>query len=220
MAIATLTCVLSALTGGAASGAPIVALDFTGGSAEFSGANWTVGWQFTTTNKLTVAALGFFDMGGDGLAHDHSVGLWTESGALLTQATVSIGGPSVSSEGGAGRWVFTEITPLTLPSGTYVVGAFYEVLDADRLMLHTAIPSTIPGLTFDTTRSGGFGSLSFPEGAVGSSDNPGYFGPNLAIRPVPEAGSVVLLCTGLVAVARRRRHGLFRTHGDAAGRVG
>ena len=184
-------------------------LDFTGGSQTFAGGALTAGWQFTVSSPITVSALGLFDVDANALTNSHSVGLWTNSSTLLVQATVDNGSTPVSSVSGAGRWLFTSITPLTLSPGIYDVGAFYSPSDADLLMYHTALPTTISGVTFNTTRLGIGSALSYPNGGIGSSDNPGYFGPNLAISAVPAPSSIVSLATGLAAIALAIRRSYF-----------
>ncbi len=55
------------------------------------GDKMTVGWSFTVNNSIQVTALGFFDMGLDGLGEQHLIGIWDENEDLLVQAGVSLG---------------------------------------------------------------------------------------------------------------------------------
>jgi hypothetical protein len=83
-------------------------------------ANETLGWSFTTNNPIQITALGFFDLGGDGLATSHRIGLWDTDGNLLVSATVQTGNGNTL----VGQYRYVSIAPLTLQSHhTFVIGA-------------------------------------------------------------------------------------------------
>src|SRR4051812_33286011 len=59
---------------GPAAAAPVA--DFTGGADSSGGLDTTFGWDFTVTSAITIGALGLFDIGANGFASSHDVGLW------------------------------------------------------------------------------------------------------------------------------------------------
>jgi hypothetical protein len=99
----------------------------------------------------------------------------------------------------------TPVSPLTLPAGIYVIGATYSGGGPDNLF-EDADASLRPGIDFGIAQLSEGPGLTFP-----STDEPliapGYFGPNLGIAPepviVPEPSTLVLLFSGMVAVAGR-----------------
>src|SRR5713226_8301149 len=154
------------LTLGPFVGRPVAAdpvLDFTGGSEVGAAVDATFGWKFTVASPITIGGLGVFDVGKDGLANSHMIGLWTSGGISLTSTTIPAGnGTSFASASTAGNWQSTPITPLALLPGDYVVGAFYATNDADHLIVGGPPPSTIPGVTWDESRVVRGSSLQFP----------------------------------------------------------
>src|SRR5262249_34980977 len=52
---------------------------------------YTLGWSFTTNNRIVVDRLGVYDDNGDGLSESHLVGIWDSARNLLVQATVGSG---------------------------------------------------------------------------------------------------------------------------------
>ncbi len=212
---------LAPLVGGSVAAAPVV--DFTGGEEStannFSTGDITLGWRFTVTSPIAIGGLGIFDVGANGLANSHQIGLWNSDGSLLlTSATITDANSThVTSTSTAGDWRSTPlIAPLVLVPADYVIGAFYSDHDADHVfqIVGAAAPgtvSTIPGVTFDESRFALF-SFQFPRSHVPGND--GYFGPNLftvAAPPVPEPKTYAMLMAGLGLlglIARRRRKSL------------
>src|SRR5438876_3613240 len=79
----------------------------------------TLGWSFTTNASVTVDALGYYDLAGDGLAVAHDIGLFTSTGTLLTSTAVAPGvvDPLI------GSFRYAPITPITLAAGqTFTIG--------------------------------------------------------------------------------------------------
>lgn len=191
---------------GPAAAAPVA--DFTGGADSSGGSDTTFGWDFTVTSAITIGALGLFDIGANGFASSHDVGLWTDSGTLLASATFTTASSSpVDSTSSAGNWRSLSITPVTLTPGKYVVGAFYARGDGDLFISdifdHTfgMVVSTLPEVTFGGTRFAFGASLVFP--ADSDAFSIAEFGPNLFTvnGAVPEPASLVLLGSGLLGLA-------------------
>ena len=133
-------------------------LDFTGGNANTFGGNATVGWEFTLNSPMLVDGLGFWDHGSDGLVNAHDVGIWnTSNTALLLASTTVTNGSStaVASTSSTGRWLFNNISAITLSPGTYVVGATIIAFDADSQRIN-ASASMLSGATFVQARNIGF----------------------------------------------------------------
>ena len=94
---------LAAFVWGSVVAAPIV--DFTGGSEQptFS-FDATIGWKFTVNSNTTIAGLGLFDVGANGLAESHEIAVWTSAGTFCAltlcgrpSSTTSI--PSAAASG-------------------------------------------------------------------------------------------------------------------------
>jgi len=115
-------------------------LDFTGGSDAFVAIGSTFGWEFTVSSPVTVGALGVFDVGADGLAAGHAIGLWTGVGTLLASTTITTANSTpVTSTSPSGDWRSMAIAPLTLAPGDYVVGASYVSGDPDDLFENATV---------------------------------------------------------------------------------
>src|SRR5450755_2722444 len=101
--------------------APIPAVTF----AELTGQSlgngpFTLGWEFTVSQSITVTALGAFDDSQDGLAESHDVGIWDSVGNLLGSTTVAAGtvDPLVN------QFRYSSVS-FTLAPGTYEIGALW-----------------------------------------------------------------------------------------------
>ena len=149
----------------------------------------TQGFDFTVSNNLTIVALGMFDVTtpikqsppGEPpcscgvLANSHDVGLWDSAGNLLAKTTIDNTAMLVASRSSFGHWLAKNITPITLPPGTYVLGVYVLPFDADWVFYQTMGPG-IPGVTYGTTRDANDAfSLKFPT-ILTPSDNE-LFGP-------------------------------------------
>src|SRR5881392_2448706 len=120
---------------GRATAVPI--LDFTGGIVETSAGGQSVGWEFTVVSPIPVDGLGLFDVGANGFANGHELGLWNgNTQALLASVTIETANSMpVASTSLVGNWRFTPISELTLAPGDYVLGAVYVGKDQDRAVV-------------------------------------------------------------------------------------
>jgi hypothetical protein len=182
-------------------------LDVTSDTQTFNvGVFRNVGWQFSVNSPITVDGLGIFDFDPAGLVESHQVGLWDDLGTLLAQTTVTTGSTMISSVSNVGDWLFQSIAPIVLVPGNYVTGAFYSGSASDSVMGFSTI-SLIPEISFLHSRASTEASFAEP-GAYGLAE-PGVFGANISVQTapaaIPEPASLLLLGSGLVVGARRRR---------------
>lgn len=99
------------------------AISFTGVNNQFlDGADRMIGWEFTVGSApIEVSGLGYFDFGGNGLAHSHQVGIWQTDQTLVGSAIVPAGTAAPLTD--FFRYV-SPASPFNLSSGsTYVIGA-------------------------------------------------------------------------------------------------
>ena len=184
----------------------------------------TVGWTFYVEEPITVTHVGWYDEDGDGLSHDHRIGLWKDLSGEADWPYVGVGnveqllgyhiadflvpvGITISSGTSAeldGPWRKVELdAPLTLPVGGYALGGLDNSLSTDPITYVLDIGSTNDlesSLPADTRIRVGAPGLSFEPGF----NVPDYFflvcglelGPMLFVQPVPEPGTSALLALG------------------------
>lgn len=172
-------------------------LDFTGGFQASPNPDQTLGWEFTLSSTRTVTSLGVFDIGANGLASPHLVGIWTSGGTLLGTVTVNNASTPIASTSTAGRWLFQALgSPLTLSPGNYIVGVDYPTGNTDDVMTSAGTISLASGLTFVQGRftSNPTAGFDFPDATFSTSG--GHFGPDLLLAAVPEPATLALLGMG------------------------
>jgi len=159
---------------------------------------WTLGYSFLVNSPITVTGLGVFDDNSDGLNVSHDVGLWDASGNLLASTTVAAG--TVAPLNGFYR--MASISGVSLTAGNiYYVGSVNGI-DNDGWLQDPSSLVAAPEITYLSRQyefSGG--GLVFPD-LVGSGST-GYFGGNFEFgtSTVPEPGSLLMLGSGVLAVA-------------------
>lgn len=182
-------------------------LDISGGSGLLgAGVPFTFGWSFTVNSDIAVDGLGFWDEGSNGLAGSHQVGIWSNTGTLLTSATITNAGTVVPSASNIGQWVFSPIAPLHLAPGGYVIGATFGTNTDQGLMGASTLILVSPEITFGSGLFLMGAGLNMPTGAVGGG--PGIFGPTFSTTSTPEPatfGLVGLALAGGMAIQRRRK---------------
>ena len=171
-----------------------IILDIPTGGGLFTRTPTTWGWSFKITAPMNVAALGMWDEGSLPLAHSHMVGLWDSQCKMLAQATVDNTSIPVASTSTNGRWLFTNIAAMTIPAGTYILGAYYS--DTADKFRESLTPTTLPGVTDVDRRDGGS-----TNGFVCPTSNiflipTGYFGPNLSTETVSVGPPPPSIATG------------------------
>jgi hypothetical protein len=179
------------------------------GSAHVPLADAVAGWQFHLDRPLTIAAVGLWDEGSQPLEIAHQVGLWKADQTFLFSVFVDNSSLPVASASADGQWLFSEITPLTLLPGDYVMAAVWgdSIIGADPFRFGAV---AVAPLVAYTGPCDAFllpsPDLVFPDCHSGILDAAGYFGPNLAVV-VPEPNCLAILGTavvGLFAVVRRK----------------
>ncbi len=189
----------AALTTPAAHAFDLPAYAISGDITTLNDPNVTTGFKFTALQTLFVSALGFHDNQLNGLVSSHEVALYDTNGLQLALATVPAGlGASL-----IGEYRYAALgSNFQLQAGTqYVLAAYTNLNDGYR---SGSTPVADPRISIDST--GGFyndgPSLAVPTSTFAASN---FYGTANMLLAVPEPGTSVLLCTGLVALAFRRR---------------
>lgn len=182
-----------------------MAVDFSGGQVFAPGVFNNIGWSFNVNSSVTINGLGLFDVGANGLAERHQVGIWDSSNNLLAQAVVFSGSTAAASASPLGQWLFEDIAALTLGPGNYVIGAFYG--DSSDTVIGVATGLAMDS-HFDYLASRASSGASFAAPGVYGLVEPAIFGPNMRLAestvPEPDMLALVAVAAAAGALARRR----------------
>ena len=168
--------------------------------------NGVDGFDFTPTAGLSVGALGWYDHHGDGLLHDHPVGIYVTATRTLAApaATVTTSGPLDP----ATSFRFAAVAPFTLTAGTtYTVVGYGQGPAFDPYVSDPVGGITFgPGINYVRHRTSRAGGLEFPTtaGEVGLIQDL-YLGPNFQYAIIPEPASALLFLGAASLWSRRRR---------------
>jgi hypothetical protein len=179
---------------------------------------FTLGWDFTANDAITVDALGVFDSGQVGLTDSYEVGLWDSAGDLLAETTVSSG----TADPLVNQWRYAAITPVTLVTGdTYYLGALYLTSDDNLIFpgVDSGTVTTTTNITFGQATYAGGSSLSDPTTGFPTA-GPGFFGPNIAIaggipEGVPEPATWAMMLLGFAGLGYASYRSSRRARSDA-----
>ena len=116
-----------------------IALQSFANGSPLGGAGATAGWEFMANDNITVTELGFWQPGLSSTSVP--IGLWTDSGTFLAQATVTTGSSLVDG------FLYTPLSSgVALTAGQdYLIGALFE---SDTAMSGTTNVVTAPQVTF------------------------------------------------------------------------
>lgn len=200
------------------------AVSFTSVNGNFlDGLTRMLGWQFTVTEPLSVSALGWFDLGQNGLSRSHEVGLWNKNTQALLGSVVVASGTGGTLDG---FFRYTSLgSAVALSSGTtYVIAGLDVGANGDGHVWTPALGgfnNQVNGFSSDARVTVGpagtaigqaVAGFQFPTASIGDSRT-ALFGPNFLIAEpvvaaIPLPPSMALLVFGLAGMglaARRRR---------------
>lgn len=203
---------ITALGAGLAAAAPIIG--FSGGTGINTG-TLIAGYEFSVSSPLEVTAMGWIDVGNNGLASTgHQVALWTTSGTLLTSLSIPQGTVATLEDGFR---MVALASPVLLSVGNYVIaGINGPVVGGDFAQVGTAgspmsVTSNNPAISYVGPRAG-FGAFPFlPPGNNNAGVLTGYIGANFSAQPVsssssvPEPATLGLTAAGVAALLLRKR---------------
>lgn len=158
----------------------IPAIDFLDVTQNFTNGSWSLGFEFTTTQDITVTHLGFYDDLVNGLTQSHDVGIYDISSEnLLASTTVNNGDPLDG---------FFRYNPLAAPlnlsaNNTYRIAA---VTGSENYTWAPVGFTADPALVFNGSVYTSSASLVYP--STSQIDTDGYFGPNFQFELASNQG--------------------------------
>jgi len=160
---------------------------------------FTLGYNFTLNQTVTVTGLSIYDSRGSaGLADTHQVGIFRTGDALVAGTATTVGpGSTLFTTPGPNPQVFAGTTlaaPITLGPGSYFIGATYGPNSLDLLALTTAVTNFDPAVTYVEAGFARGATLANQTNNVFSPQ--GYIGPNFTFTAVPEPSSIILVGLG------------------------
>ncbi len=154
-----------------------------GGLFRFNNQGFTVGYEFSVSQTITVDRLGFYDEGNDGLVTAHDVGIFDLCGTLRASGTVAAGTSSPLN----GGYRYVSITPVVLAAGTYRIGAVvFNGGSHDRFLHGVTTVATDSTVTFVRGKlNNGVALLQFPtlDATATGLVEKSCFGPNFTFAP-------------------------------------
>lgn len=179
-------------------------------STNISGGPSTYGFRFTPLVNIVVDSLGYLDIGQNGLAAGHQVGIWNSGGTLLTSAQVTTADSTLAGAIFSGaQFRFTAITPVTLLAGqTYTLGAEFDSADLFYYDFSGTQTSNAPSLL--TVSADGFFTVNSgfvdPVNNIQNRYAIGNFTATAAAAPEPSTTALLIFgMAGIVAARFRRR---------------
>lgn len=174
-------------------------------SANFYGNSYflpqSAGYVFTPLSDVVVSSLGFYDYQGDGLGESHPVGIFNNTGNLLTSAVVFSGTEKPMEDG----FRYTDIAPLTLSAGqSYTVATLFQTnadvigyADVSDTLVNPSITlGSVPARYILQTGT----ELQFPtETALLVTEM--FYGPNFKLTAVPLPGAVTLFGSAIAGLS-------------------
>ncbi|MEX1232208.1 MAG: PEP-CTERM sorting domain-containing protein [Planctomycetaceae bacterium] len=186
-----------------------------------NGADYNIGWEFSTNSSIMVTELGWFDRIGvtsdPGFASAHTIAIFSSNGDVLVSASVSPGTvnpiaglPVISSNTDEirGYFRYVEVTPTVLTAGqSYIISGTNPLEFPDPFAVGFSVDDDMTvdsDINFVQGRMSSLGtgsSLVFPTEEMPVDEwNGRNFGPNFQFVPVPaslpEPSSVLLLALG------------------------
>lgn len=166
---------------------------------EYSGSQYTLGFEFSVDDAESITGLGVYDSGQDGLNGRAFVGLWDTSGNLLVSTIVGAGTAGTLDN----YFRYNSITPYALVAGQhYIVGAFEpDDLATSWNTGQGGSGAVSPHVTVYGDRYSNFNNaFSFPD--TTDSTAGAWLGGNvfLGTRAVPEPASWAMMLGGFGVV--------------------